>query len=72
MSSPRASIIVRSYNEREHIGRLLHGIFEQRMDDFEVIVVDSGSTDGTLEIARQFPITDVVYIALRGSRSDER
>lgn len=63
MNSPRASIIVRCYNEREHIGRLLYGIFEQRMDDFEVILVDSGSTDGTLEVARQFPIADVVYIA---------
>lgn len=62
MSDPEASIIIRCYNERDHIGKLLHGIFGQRTDDFEVILVDSGSTDGTLEIARQFPIDDVVYI----------
>jgi glycosyltransferase involved in cell wall biosynthesis len=63
MSEPEASIIVRCYNEREHIGKLLYGIFEQRHDDFEVILVDSGSTDGTLEVAEQFPIEEVVYIS---------
>lgn len=62
MTSPRASIVVRCYNEVEHIGRLLHGLYEQTMDDFEVILVDSGSTDGTLDVARQYPIDDVVYI----------
>jgi glycosyltransferase involved in cell wall biosynthesis len=62
MSSPKASIVIRCYNEREHIGKLLHGIFEQKFDDFEVILVDSGSTDGTLEIASQYPIEQVVHI----------
>ncbi|WP_254822988.1 glycosyltransferase [Haloglomus halophilum] len=62
MESPRASIIIRCYNEREHIEKLLHGIFEQRMNDFEVILVDSGSTDGTIEVAKQYPIDEVVYI----------
>ncbi|MCX2818622.1 glycosyltransferase family A protein [Haladaptatus sp. F3-133] len=63
MSSPKASIIIRCYNEREHIGKLLHGVFEQTFQDFEVLLVDSGSTDGTLEVARQYPIDDVVYIS---------
>ena len=62
MDSPTASIVVRCYNEREHIGKLLHGLFEQTQDNFEVILVDSGSTDGTLEVARQYPIKDVVHI----------
>lgn len=60
---PSASIIIRCYNEREHIGKLLYGIFQQTRDDFEVILVDSGSTDGTLEVARQYPIEDIIYIA---------
>lgn len=62
MNSPTASVVIRCYNEREHIGKLLHGVFEQTYDDFEVILVDSGSTDGTLEIAQQYPIEDIVYI----------
>lgn len=63
MASPRASIVIRCYNEREHIEKLLHGIFEQRLDEFEVILVDSGSTDGTLEVAKQFPVDEIVYIS---------
>lgn len=63
MSSPHASIVVRCYNEQEHICRLLHGIFEQNADDFEVLLVDSGSTDGTIETAEQYPIEDVIYIS---------
>ena len=62
MSSPTASIVIRCYNEREHIGKLLHGIFEQIHDDFEVLLVDSGSTDGTLEIADQYQIEEIVHI----------
>ena len=63
MSRPRASVIIRCYNEREHIGRLLYGVYEQTVEDIEVLLVDSGSTDGTLEVARQYPIDDVVYVS---------
>lgn len=55
MNKPRVSVIIRSFNEEKHIGRLLYGIGQQTVDDPEIVVVDSGSTDGTLEIARQFP-----------------
>ncbi|MGH6945225.1 MAG: glycosyltransferase family 2 protein [Geminicoccaceae bacterium] len=53
---PRCSIVVRCYNEERQIGRLLHGITAQTLEDIEIIVVDSGSTDRTIEIARQFPV----------------
>lgn len=49
-AQPTASIVIRCFNESEHIGRLLDSLPEQDFTDFEVIVVDSGSTDGTLEI----------------------
>ncbi len=62
MDTPTASVVVRCYNERDHIEKLFHGLFEQTHESFEVILVDSGSTDGTLEIARQYPIEDIVHI----------
>ena len=52
----KASVIIRCYNEESHIGRLLSGIMQQAADDFEIIVVDSGSTDATLAIASQYPV----------------
>lgn len=45
------SIVIRAYNEAEHIGRLLDGIARQTVGPVEVILVDSGSTDRTVEIA---------------------
>lgn len=44
------SIIIRAYNEERHIGRLLEGIRHQTLRDVEIILVDSGSTDSTVEI----------------------
>jgi len=50
------SIIIRAYNEEEHIGRLLSGILQQTIQDIEIILVDSGSTDATVAIASRYPI----------------
>jgi rhamnosyltransferase len=47
------SIVIRAYNEAMHIGRLLEGIRRQTVQDAEVIVVDSGSTDATVRIAAE-------------------
>ncbi len=52
----RASIVIRTYNEEEYLGQTLTIIFSQSFKDFEVIIVDSESTDSTLEIARKFPV----------------
>ncbi|MEY2470394.1 MAG: hypothetical protein QOF21_3092 [Actinomycetota bacterium] len=61
-SDLRVSVIVRCLNEERHIGRLLEGLLEQRRPADEIVIVDSGSTDRTLEIVAQFP-TKVVHIA---------
>ena len=55
-SHPVCSIIIRSYNEEKHLERLLEGILQQTVNDVEIILVDSGSTDRTLEIASQYPV----------------
>lgn len=53
---PRVSVVIRCFNEEEHIGRLLSGIMQQTVSDVEIIVVDSGSTDATLAIATRYPV----------------
>jgi len=55
------SIVIRAYNEEKHIGRLLTGIFQQSVRDVQVILVDSGSTDATVQVAGMFPV-EVVHI----------
>jgi glycosyltransferase involved in cell wall biosynthesis len=48
------SIVIRAYNEEKHIGRLLEGIRHQTVKNVEIILVDSGSTDGTVSVAESF------------------
>lgn len=62
MERPRVSIIIRCYNEADHIAKLFHGLSEQSMQDFQIILVDSGSTDGTVRIAEEFDVDKIVYI----------
>lgn len=52
----RVSVIIRTLNEAKYLGELLAKIQQQQSDNVypEVIVVDSGSTDQTLEIATMF------------------
>jgi glycosyltransferase involved in cell wall biosynthesis len=47
---PAASIVIRCYNESDHIGGVLDALATQSFADFEIIAVDSGSDDGTLDI----------------------
>ncbi|MEL6977869.1 MAG: glycosyltransferase family 2 protein [Pseudomonadota bacterium] len=49
----KCSIVIRSYNEAAHIGKLIYGIQQQDLEPHEVILVDSGSTDETREIAER-------------------
>ena len=51
------TIVIRCFNEEEHIARLLTGISRQTVQPRDIILVDSGSTDATLEIAARFPVT---------------
>lgn len=48
------TIICPSYNSARFIRRLIHSILAQTCQDYEFIVVDGGSTDGTLDILRQY------------------
>jgi len=55
------SVVIRCCNEEKHIGRLLTGITEQTIRRVQMIIVDSGSTDHTLEIASRHP-TEILRI----------
>lgn len=48
------SLVIRAYNEARHLPRLLEGVRQQTIQDVEIILVDSGSTDETVAIAESF------------------
>ena len=50
---PVFSVVVRAFNEVDHIGRLLEGNTQQNITNLEVIIIDSGSTDETVQKAKE-------------------
>jgi rhamnosyltransferase len=47
-------IIIRTKNEQKWLGVVLNKLKEQSYQDFEIIIIDSGSTDNTLDIAKKY------------------
>ena len=52
MTSPRVSVGIPFYNEEETLADAVRSVFAQTLTDWELILVDDGSTDGSLQIAR--------------------
>jgi len=55
----RISIVIPNYNGAATIGKSLEAAFSSTYPDFEVVVVDDRSTDGSIEIIKKFPCTFV-------------
>jgi glycosyltransferase involved in cell wall biosynthesis len=50
---PRVSVVSTVYNGAPYVDRAIPGILGQTFDDFEFILVDDGSTDGSLAMLRE-------------------
>ncbi len=59
------SVIIPTLNEGKVISRCMKSLSRQTFKDFEIVVVDSGSTDGTLEIIKKYK-GRVIYEPRRG------
>jgi O-antigen biosynthesis protein len=53
---PRASVVVCAYQAQDTIKECLQSLMGLDYPDYEVLVVDDGSTDATGQIARRFPV----------------
>jgi glycosyltransferase involved in cell wall biosynthesis len=51
---PRISVVITTYNREQWITQTLASVFAQTYADFEVIVIDDGSTDGTRAVVEPF------------------
>lgn len=52
--NPKISIVTVTYNSAKTLERTILSIINQTFSDYEYIIIDGGSTDGTLDIIRQY------------------
>ena len=51
---PLVSVIIPSYNAESYIEECVNSVLSQSLKDFELIVVDDGSTDSTVNLVKTF------------------
>jgi glycosyltransferase involved in cell wall biosynthesis len=63
---PLISVIIPCYNQAKYLGEAIESVLRQSYNNFEIIVVDDGSTDDTQEVARSYEKVECVVQANRG------
>lgn len=69
MSKIKVSVVLPVYNGAEHLGKCLDDILMQTLQEIEVICVNDGSTDNTLEILNEYAKRDSRIIVLDREQS---
>lgn len=64
--APKVSVVVCSYNGGATLRQCLESLLDVNYPDYEIIVVDDGSTDDTVDILLEFPSVKVIRQPNRG------
>lgn len=71
-SGPFFSIIIPTYNRSELVTRAIESVIGSTFDDYEIIVVDDGSTDGTYKTIQDIGNSKVSYLFINNSGGPAR
>ncbi|HEY4334412.1 MAG TPA: glycosyltransferase family 2 protein [Puia sp.] len=58
LNPPLVSVLMTVYNRQEYVAEAIESVLESTFRDFELIIVDDGSTDRSLEIAHRYASAD--------------
>ena len=58
VETPGVSVVLCAHNESENLSRYLHALLTQDYPEYEVIVVDDGSEDGTRDVVESYMVHD--------------
>jgi glycosyltransferase involved in cell wall biosynthesis len=61
MNRPTVSIIIPTYNAAKYLDTTIKSALNQTFNDFELLIIDDGSTDNTKEIVKAFDDTRIKY-----------
>jgi glycosyltransferase involved in cell wall biosynthesis len=70
---PTVSVVLATYNRSNLLPKAIESVLQQTFPDFELIIVDDGSTDNTAEIVSRYPDPRINYQPVKhGERSRAR
>ena len=69
---PAISICIPTYNGKQYLPECINSIIAQTFGDFEVLICDDQSSDGTLDYARELAKGDKRFRFIANPRSEER
>ncbi len=69
-SNPTVSIVIPTYNRAHLLSRAIQSVLNQTYADFELIIVDDGSTDETEKLVKSFNSRMIRYIRYRENKGE--
>src|SRR5690554_7926969 len=66
VSKPFFSVILPVYNKKPFLDKAIQSLQSQKYKNFEIIAIDDGSTDGSLEALQQYSKDGVIFLYSRG------
>lgn len=75
MQNPFFSVIMPVYNVEAHIAKAIQSVLNQTIENFELLIINDGSPDGSLAIAEKYAVSDSrirIFNKQNGGLSDAR
>jgi len=67
--SPKVSVVVPTYNRAQYMRTAVQSVLDQTCDDFEVVLIDDGSSDDTPEVGQRLSKSDVRVRYIRNEQN---
>lgn len=71
MKKPKVSVIVPVYNTEQYLEQCLSSIVNQRLKEIEIICIDDGSTDKSIEILNEFSKHDSRFMIYQSEKGNQ-
>jgi hypothetical protein len=61
---PRVTVLMSVWNGERYVGETIRSILEQTFEDFEFLILDNASSDGTPDVIREFDDSRIIVVSL--------